>query len=170
MKVLEDIKELIEEELKAMKKKGSLSPAELDSIHKAVVTIKYIDEICEKDEEGEMDEKGYSGKRMMRYSGNYSGTYPFAYPATTPVYYPENSYSGRYDNRNTRYNRYSGYMRNDNWSDNSYQGYRSDHGYGYSREGAATHLVDRIKDMLNDACTDKEQAAIYQCLDRLTRE
>lgn len=197
MKVLEDIKELIEEELKNLKKKGTLSPAELDSIHKGVETIVYIEELCANEEEDEEKDNGYSGRRGMRHSSmrGYSGTYPMMYPSTTPIYY-DNNYSGHYDYDDPRMNRYSGcgynynrYSGNDysgnDYSgtrgsyDNSYQGYSSEGtragrnygmtGSGYSREGASSHMIAKLEEMLDSACTDKEQAAIYQCLDRLTK-
>ena len=59
MKILEDVKEMLEDELKEIKKKGTRTPAEYEFIKTAVETIGKIDDICEKD----WEEEGYSGGR-----------------------------------------------------------------------------------------------------------
>lgn len=147
MKILEEMKELIEDELKAIKKKGTLTPAELDSVHKAVETIKYIDELCC---EEEYDAKGYSGRY---YSGN-----------NVPMDW-NRSYSGSDGTWNANINdRYSsnGHHSGEKVYDNySYAG-------RYSREGARSNMMNKLEDMLKYADNERDRAMIQSWMDRLT--
>lgn len=142
MKVLKDIKELLEEELKDIKKKGSLSPAELENVHKAVETIKYIDEICGDKMMPEMEDEGYSGYSMRH--GRMTGHYTPLIEDHSYDYQPRYSYSGR--------RRYSGC---------------NDTGRLYSREGATSNMISRLEDMMDSACTEHEREAIASCINKL---
>lgn len=156
MRVLKDIKELLEDELKELKKKGTITPTELDSIHKVVETIKDIDEMCEKDRENEYEDE-YSGRRMGRVNMNYSGTHrPMLdgphYPAVYDNDYSwgEGRYSGRNQNRDSMGRYSSGYDRR------------------YSRESATNRMIDKLEDMMNEASTENEREAIRNCINKLT--
>ena len=78
MKVLEDIKEMLEDELKEVKKRGTHTPAEYEFIHTAVQTIGEIQDICERHNFGEEYSGGYngnySGRNYNRGGGYYSGS------------------------------------------------------------------------------------------------
>ena len=180
MKVLEGIKELIEEELKDIKKKGCLTPQELESVHKAVETIKYIDELNEKEEMGGYDEEysgryGYPGRRLTRmnmngYSNGYSGHYDLPMIQTDPMYTTyQNDYSGCYNRHGYSYGNYNGNYSGDNRNRDSYGRYSSN-GYDrmYSREGATSRMVEKLENMLNEACTENERDAIRSCIGKLS--
>lgn len=155
MKVLEDIKELIEEELKDIKKKGCLTPQELASVHDAIETIMYIDTLCKENEMNEY-EKEYSGRRYTpripmnphNYSSGYSGHDDYMMNTMDNM---NNMYSGcgrrNYSNRYDSYNNYD----------------RS-----YSREGANANLLERLEAMLDAAPTDRERNAIRSCINNLS--
>lgn len=185
MKVLEGIKELIEEELKDIKKKGCLTPAELESVHKAVETIMYIDKICKEEEIDKSDEEysGYSGRKMPRvsmngYSGHYFPPAVYEYPNNYINDYPNNyvnDYSGNYSG--TRYMHSNDYSGTHQMHSNDYSGCRRDsygrygsNGYDrmYSREGATSNMIERLETMLDAAPTDRERDAIRNCINNLT--
>lgn len=70
-KRLKDAKELLLREIDNIVKKGSISPTELDNLHKAIDSVHYIAEICKYEmETGEDLEEGYSerGYSMRGYS------------------------------------------------------------------------------------------------------
>ena len=142
MKVLYDIKEILEEELEGMKNLGGLNPALLDSVHKAVETIKYIDEICK---DGQYDYgysgcgrggymRGNSGGRSM--NGRYSGRV-----IQEPYYYDQGyGMNGRYSSYNNR----------------------------YSRDGATSHMVEKLNRMMEQTNDEVEREAIMDCIQRLS--
>ena len=69
-KTLENTKEVIKDELKKLIKKGELTPAEMDTVFKAVDSIKDICEMCHEDPDG-----NYSmGAHMYDPNWEYSGT------------------------------------------------------------------------------------------------
>lgn len=151
MKVLKDIKELLEEELKEIKKRGSFTPADLEIVHKAVETVKLIDEICDEDEDKEY-EKEYSGKMNRMYSRRYM-------PLPEDHYDHNGWYSGNGTRAGERVysNNYSG----------CYSGNR-DHMGRYSREGATSHMIARLEEMLDNTCSEREREAIRSCIDKLS--
>lgn len=138
MKILMEIRELLEEELKDIKKRGSISTTELDGVKKAVETIKYIDEICR---------HSSNGSDAEEYGNKYSGMYKM----------PLDNYSILYDdNRYSRDREYSG------------RGMRGMRGRMYSRDGATSHMVDKLEGMMDQATNDREREAIQTCIDKLS--
>ena len=76
MKAMEDLKELLEQELKKIAKKGDITPTELDSVYKAVDVIKDIATIKAMEESGSEESKdqymkrgGYSQNSMNSMGG-----------------------------------------------------------------------------------------------------
>lgn len=70
MHVLPKAQELIEKEVEKLVEKGTLSPAELENLHKAVETMYKIECLKDMHDEGEYDD-GYSDRRGGRMSRNY---------------------------------------------------------------------------------------------------
>lgn len=60
MKSLEELKTLVEAEIKKLAKKDTLNPAEIDAATKAVCLLEKIDKI----QNGSYDDEGYSGRRV----------------------------------------------------------------------------------------------------------
>ena len=139
MKALEDLKELIESEIKKINKKGDLTPAELESMSYAVDIIKDIDEICG---DSEMQD-GYSNG--MSHGRNY------------PMYHDEwhdgASYRRGRDARTGRYVSRDGYSYNDR----------------YSRDEARDRMFDKLEHMRETAPDARTRDAIDRCMDELER-
>lgn len=94
MRVLEDMKEVLEEQIKKIAKKGdAISPQELDNAYKAVDIIKDIETI---DAMKRAEEEGYGSSYGSSY--DYSGAGSYNYSRRMPYSY-EGSYDGSYDGR-----------------------------------------------------------------------
>ncbi len=79
MRVLEDMKEVLEDQLKKISKKGdAISPQELDNAYKAVDIIKDIAtiEAMEKAEKEQEEMKQMEGQSSRGYSGHWPRYYP----------------------------------------------------------------------------------------------
>jgi hypothetical protein len=76
MRVLMDMCEILEDELKDIAKKGDISPTELDSVYKSVDIIKDIETI-----KAMRNEYGNSYNSYNSYDGSYDGSYmmPYSY-------------------------------------------------------------------------------------------
>lgn len=151
MRVLKDIKELLEEELKTIRKKGTITQNELDGIYKMVETIKHIDEICDDYDHDEYD-RNYSGRSNRE--NRYSGTYSVAVhdPNMMPMDYMYSSNGPRSGDR-----MYSG----------RHMGHMGRYGT-YSREGATSHMIGRLEEMMDQANNEHEREAIRTCIDKLS--
>ena len=122
MQYLEEIKEKLLKALEEMSKKGDISMADVEKIHKFTDTVKNIDKICALEEES----GGYS-ERGSSYAGS--------------------SYArGRRNARRDRRGRYSydmGY---------SEEGASYDEGLsGYSRHDAKDHMMMKLGAMMEEA-------------------
>lgn len=84
MKVMDDLKDMLHEELKEVVKKGDISATELDNVCKAVKTLNYLETIKAMEEYGGQS-RDYSGRS---YDGSY-GSYG--------SYNRGGSYDGSYD-------------------------------------------------------------------------
>lgn len=111
MKVLEDMKELLEDELKKVVKKGDISPTELDNVYKAVKTVNYIDAIKMMEEESQGGGEYSQRRGRSRYSrnsyegGSYEGGGSNAYEGGSNAggsnaYEGSNAYRGSYEGSN----------------------------------------------------------------------
>lgn len=89
MRVLDDVCEMLEDEIKQIAKKDDITPSELDSVYKAVDIIKDIKTI---EAMKDASEEGYSRRPYYSYDGSYEGSYDSSY----------GSYDGSYDNYSRR--------------------------------------------------------------------
>ena len=76
MKALEQLKELLEEEIRKVTKKGDITPAEVEAMYKVVDIIKDIDTIeameeYGEDNDGEYSRRGYSSRMSYMDGGSY---------------------------------------------------------------------------------------------------
>ena len=96
MKELENLKELYLDEIKAINKKGELTPTDAEAAKKALEAIEKINKLC-CDEEYE--DEGYSERMYPRYSRNssYRGDYSYTNRSMMPEMrpYDYNDYSER---------------------------------------------------------------------------
>lgn len=162
-KTLEHLKETLEDEIKKIVKKGDITPAELESVQKAVCTIDMIDNMS-MGENGEGGSYGYSNRNVA-----------YRYPS-----YAYGDYSERYrDSYGDNYNYRShdrGSYHDDYYHGDSYRRGRSPvtgryisrgHEEGYSGHSIMDRMVDRLESMYDEAKTDHEKQTVSEWINRL---
>lgn len=192
MKALEDLKEMLEDEIKKITKKGDITPTELDNAYKAIDIIKDIETIDAMKEYG-------SDSPDMEYSqrgGMYRNSYGYSQNRGNYTYSPNpmsnnsnnqgnsnNSYDGSYNGSyDGNYNSYDGRAGRDADNDGRYSedsSYRRgrdamgrytsrDGSYrGYSRHEAKEAMMKKLETMMSQATTEKERQAIQNCMEEL---
>lgn len=155
IQMYENLRDMLEREVKEIEKQGNLNPQTLDYAYKLTCTIKNIDKCIEK-EEKEMvnmsrDSYGYS---RNAYRGNSRGSYGSygSYGMSNTMMDRDND--GRYSEDNFRYSQNRG--RN--------SGERS---YGYSRDAAKESMMNRLMQMADNSGDENERMAIMDCIDRI---
>lgn len=139
-KTLENVKEVIKDELKKLIKKGELTPAEMDTVFKAVDSIKDICEMCGEYPEG----NEYSqGTHWMNdpYAMGHIG------PARSPV-------TGRY-------------ISSGMYGTPRYNQPRTNHVYGHSIKD---RMVARLEPMYDEAASEHERQMIDNAINRIQSE
>ena len=137
MKMYEDLKEMLEDQLKKIAKKGDISPNELENAYKAVDILKDIQTIeamkkADEEHEKQGQEGGYSqrgnnySREGMSNNQGYSQHYIYPWMSYEPVWNQE-PYMGKQDMQNMRgsYNRGGSYNVGNNsndYSNGSYDG------------------------------------------------
>lgn len=142
-RMYEDLKETLNEELRALAKKGELSRESLDSIYKLTETIKAIDHIMKKEMEGgNSSEPGYSMRPMMSYDGgnqsmrggSYEGSYNQGSYNQGGGSYNQGSYERGGNNRGSNRGSYGGGS-----YEGSYEGGSNRGSYEGSYEGGGSN-------------------------------
>lgn len=164
MKVLYDIQDMLEDELKKISKKEDITAMDLENIYKMVDIVKDISTV---DAMKKAEEQGYSRDYARDYSRGYSEDYANAYGSY-------NSYDGRRGRDGDSDGRYSedgSYRRgrdamgrytsrDGSYRDSSYDGYSK-----HSKEEMAEHL----KEMMRNARTEEEREAYRKTIEQLSR-
>lgn len=163
MKTMEDLKDMLQQELKDVVKKGDISSTELDNVYKAVKTLNYLEIIKAMEEQGGQS-RDYSGRM---YGGSYDS------------YNSRGSYEGSRDGGSYgSYNRGGSYDRGsyDSSRDGSYaEDYSGRRGRGMdgryvSRDGYSGHTKEHViadmEDMMRTA-SPEEKKAIRACIEKL---
>jgi hypothetical protein len=140
MKIYEDVKELVEDEIHKIVKKDDIDEQCLMHLDKLVDIAKDVDTIFAMNDYSE-EEGGYSQMRRPMYYNDGE-----MMPMNGNSYQRRDS-MGRYSNN--RYNMNRGY-------DNRYG--------GYSREG---ELANRLQSLMDEATTDREREAIRNALNQI---
>ena len=142
MKILYEIKEMLEDELKQMCKKGDVTQTDLDNMYKMVDIVKDITTI------EAMEETRYEGW-SRDYSREYSRTGDTDYSNAYPIYRTSRddaSYArgrdsmGRYTSRDS----------------------------GYSRHGN-DEMIEHLKEMMMNARTEEERESYRKTIENLSR-
>lgn len=152
MKVLMELENLLEEEIWKIVRKGDVTPTELERLDKAVDIIKDSETICAMREYGykeEEEEYGYSERypQYMRDGGRTS--YSYAPMGNNSYRRGRDAMTGRYISRDM---------------DPRYYG--DGRGQGYSGHASKEDMKQDLKEMMNNASSDKERMAIQQLLDQ----
>jgi hypothetical protein len=152
-KTLEHLKETLEDEIKKITKKGDITPAELESVQKAVCTIDMIDKMGNGQSEGMMMEGDSHGwNTRMPYYGHNGRSYGRSYGEDSYGYYHDSYGDDMYSNRRGRSPVTGRYISRDG---------------GYSGHSIMDRMVARLEDMYDEAKTDHERQTVEQWINRL---
>lgn len=165
MKSLYDLKEILEDEVKNMTKKGDITPQELENAYKITDILKDIETIKAMQEAGEQGQysRAYD---YARDGGSYDGNY------SQRMYYDGNSmdYSqarrGRDGDGDGRYSEDGSYRR----GRDAMGRYTSRDGGSYddySRHDNKEQMMAKLRQMMQSAGSEKEREAIRQCISKL---
>lgn len=152
MDALMNLKKVLEGQIEEITKKNDISPTELERLDKAVDIIKDIETICAmKDYSYEEEDMGYSG-RYPRYMRDEMPRRSYDMWEGGSSYRRGRDSMGRYTSRE---------MPPYSYDTRSY-GY----GGGYSGHGSREDIRMDLREMMNNAKSDKERMAIQQFLDQ----
>lgn len=139
MKMLEELRDNLCEELDKIAMKKSIDNNNLEHIHKLTDSIKNIDKIIM------LENGGYSEAGEWEARGNYG-------------------HESSYANRGQHYVR-EHYSRDDR-DDDMYSGRRDNRGR-YSRDDGRSGMVEHLREMMEDASSEKDREAIRRCIKQL---
>lgn len=168
MKTLRDSKELIGREIRKLVDKGSLNPAEMDVLHKAIDSIEKIVKTEKTCEEIELMKE-----RPDQYSGAYHGMH--GYPHMMHHSMPHTSYGWEAQAHSlcypaaSEYEMYSGAQHRSpttgRYTSRGYEGDRREFGRdNYSGHSINDRMVDQLERMMDSAKTEYEK---QQILDKI---
>ena len=167
-KTMEHLKETLEDEIKKIVKKGDITPAELESVQKAVCTMDMIEKIGRGEQsEGMMtgrDSYGYSGRNMAYHHMPAYGSYGDEYGdhSGRRYYHDSYGYDGSYNGDSYRRGRSPVTGRYISRGDD-HMSYRD----GYSGHSIKDRMVARLEDMIDEAKTDHERQMVSDWINRL---
>ena len=154
MKVLFDIQDMLEDELKTISKKEDLTAMDLENIYKMVDIVKDITTV---DAMHKAEKDGYSRDYARDYARGYSEDYSNAYGYR--------SHDGRRGRDGDSDGRYS--------EDSSYRRGRDAMGRYTSRDGYSGHgkddMIDHLQELMHNARTDEERESYRKALEQLKR-
>ena len=145
IQMYENLRDMLEREVKEVEKKNDLDPQSLDHVYKLMCTIKNIDKCIDR-------EKEEMGGMSNGYSRNSYGIMPRE--SYDNVHYGRRDSMGRYSEDNFRYS--------PNKGRNSYENY-----YGYSRDSAKESMVSDLMRMADGTGNERERMAIMECIDKI---
>ena len=155
MKVLYDIQDMLEDELKKISKKEEITSTDLDNIYKMVDIVKDVTTV---DAMHKAEQEGYSRDYARDYSRGYSDDYANAYGSY-------NSYArrGRDGDGDGRYSEDGSYRRG-----RDAMGRYTSREDGYSRHGN-DEMIANLRSMMNNARTEQERENYRKTIEDLSR-
>lgn len=174
MKVYDQIKDMLCDELEEIAKKKELTTNSLEVLYKGVDILKDISTI--KAMEQEYPEEGYSGNRGYSREGGYSQ----GYFGRMPYYMYDDGMGmsnrgGSYEGGSYEGGSYEGGSyargRGSNANRDSRGRYSSEGGYSrnYSEDGYSGDTKEELQRLMNNAQNDREREAIRKALDSMNR-
>lgn len=164
MKVLFDIQDMLEDELKKISKKEDITTMDLENIYKMVDIVKDITTV---DAMHKAEKEGYSRDYARDYSRGYSEDYANAYGSYRSSYDGRRGRDGDGDGRYSEDGSYrrgrdamGRYTSRDSSYDSSYD--------GYSRH-SKDEMVEHLKEMMRNANTEEERDAYRKTIEQLQR-
>lgn len=173
----DQLKELLDDQICKILKKGDITPQELDSLYKASAIM--LDMETEKamkesggSEEYEMSHRGGSYNNM----GGNSNHYPWFMYHNNDMSHQGNSYRMPMDQMSNTYNHaydgaYAGAY--DASQDNEYSERRrrsARTGRYVSRDSEKERMIGKLEDMMDNVSSEKERRALQQCIDKLEQQ
>lgn len=149
MRILFDIQDKMEDELKSICRKDEMTSVDLDNIYKIVDIIKDVTTV---DAMHKAEQDGYSGANMRDYSRGWDVDYSYARGRNSRDSYE--SRDGSYGNSNRG---------------RSYEGSRDrSYGNGYSGHGN-DEMIDHLTAMMRSARTEEERENYRKTIEQLSR-
>jgi len=164
MKVLFDIQDMLEDELKKISKKEDITAMDLENIYKMVDIVKDISTV---DAMKKAEEQGYSRDYARDYSRGYSEDYSNAYGS----YRSYDGRRGRDGDGDGRYSEDGSYRRGRDAMgrytsrDGSYRGSYEDGYSGHDKE----EIIDRLKEMMRNARSEEERESYRKTIEQMQR-
>lgn len=154
MRVLYDIQDMLEDELKKISKKEDITTMDLDNIYKMVDIVKDVTTV---EAMKKAEQEGYSRDYARDYSRGYSEDYSNAY----------GSYArrGRDGDGDGRYSEDGSYRR----GRDAMGRYTSRDSYdGYSRH-SKDEMIEHLKEMMQNARNDEERESYRRAIEQMKR-
>ena len=158
MRALNELKEMLEDDVRKITKKGDISPDELNNVYKAIDIIKDVETIKA------MREHGYSQEGS--YEGSYNSYGSYQNSNRRPYYAYD---GGSMDGGNSMGNSMAGNSMNsyarrgrDGDGDGRYSEAR-----GYSRHTDKEQMIQKLEQMMQTAQTEEQRKAIMRCIDEM---
>lgn len=173
LQMYENLRDMLEREVKDIEKKGDLDIQSLDNLYKLMAAIKNTDKCIayEKGEEGGMsnryegrsyDGRSYDGmsNRMMPDRWSYDGMSNDMGMSNDGV---SNARRGRDGDGDGRYNESRDNFRNSqDRGGNSYE-----NSYGYSRDTTKKKMIQKLETLMDDTMSEHERQAIMDCINKI---
>lgn len=169
----DELKQLLEDQICKILKKGDITPQELDSLYKASAIM--LDMETEKAMKGSEIKEEYEMSHRGSYNmGGQSNHYPWFMYHDNDMSHRGNSYTMPMDHMTTYNHAYDGAYAGayDASMDSEYSGRRGRDqrtGRYISRDSEKERMIDKLEDMLEGATTEKDRRALQQCLDKLNQ-
>lgn len=161
MRVLYDIQDMLEDELKKISKKEEITTTDLDNIYKMVDIVKDVTTV---DAMKKAEQEGYSRDYARDYSRGYSEDYSNAYGS-----YARRGRDGDGDGRYSEegsYRRGRDAMGRYTSRDGSYRGSSYENGYsGHGKED----MIEQMKEMMRNARNDEERESYRRAIEQMKR-
>lgn len=166
MKVLDEIKDMLEDELKRISKKEDITAMDLENIYKMVDIVKDVSTI---DAMEKAKQEGYS------YANDYSRGYSEDYGNAYDSYRSYDGRRGRDGDSDGRYSEDGSYRRGRDAMGRytSRDGSYRDGSYDGSYEGNSGHskeqMIERLTEMMRNARNEEERESYHRALEQLKR-
>lgn len=178
MRALSELKEMLEDDVKKITKKGDISPDELNNVYKAIDIIKDIETIKAMREHGDYSQEGgsYGSYNSYNQAENSNRRPYYSYDGNSMdggnsmgnsmAGNSMNSYDGSYDSSYARRGR-------DGDGDGRYSERRGRDAMGrytsrdYSRHTDREMMIQKLEQMMQNAQTEEQKKAIMRCIDEM---
>lgn len=190
LQMYENLRDMLEQEVKDIEKKGDLDVQGLDNLYKLMTALKVTDRCIdrEKGEQNGMSRNsydnsyGYGGTHgisntydMSRdYSRNNSMGMTHRYAMDDRSYDRDRSYDsmsndgrrGRDGDNDGRYNESRDNFRDNSNRRGSYESYDG-RSYEYSRDNSRKKMIQKLETLMDDTMSESERRAIMECIEKI---